>query len=81
MSAALTFWTDNDCNALADADDVEALRHRVNGGAIGLPECKAYLAKAKVALRVIPAQAKLKALRYPVDKVDGEHGDRTSASL
>ncbi|WP_267355556.1 MULTISPECIES: peptidoglycan-binding protein [unclassified Methylobacterium] len=81
ISAALTFWTDNDCNALADADDIEALRRRVNGGAIGLSECKAYLAKAKAALRVIPAQAKLKALRYPVGKVDGDHGDRTTGAV
>ena len=81
IAAALTYWTDNDCNALADADDVEAVRRRVNGGTIGLSECRAYLTKAKAALRVIPAQAKLKALRYPVGQVDGDHGDRTTASV
>jgi putative chitinase len=81
IAAALTYWSDHDCNALADADDVEALRRRVNGGDIGLSECRAYLAKAKAALRVIPAQAKLKALRYPVGAVDGDHGDRTTASV
>ena len=81
LAAALTYWVDHDCNALADADDVEALRRRVNGGTIGLSECRAYLAKAKAALRVIPAQAKLKALRYPVGAVDGDHGDRTTASV
>ena len=81
LAAALTYWADHDCNALADADDVEALRRRVNGGTIGLSECRAYLAKAKAALRVIPAQAKLKALRYPVGAVDGDHGDRTTASV
>ena len=81
LAAALTYWTDHDCNALADADDVEALRRRVNGGTTGLPECRAYLAKAKAALRVIPAQAKLKALRYPVGAIDGEAGDRTTAAV
>ncbi|MCJ2053972.1 peptidoglycan-binding protein [Methylobacterium sp. J-070] len=81
IAAALTFWADHDCNALADADDVATLRRRVNGGETGLGECRAYLAKAKAALRVIPAQAKLKALRYPVGAVDGTHGDRTTASL
>lgn len=81
IAAALTFWTDNDCNALADADDVGSLRRRVNGGTVGLAECRAYLGKAKAALRVIPAQAKLKALRYPVGKIDGDHGDRTTASV
>ena len=53
----------------------------MNGGTTGLGECRAYLAKAKAALRVIPAQAKLKALRYPVGAVDGAHGDRTTASV
>ncbi|MCJ2102476.1 peptidoglycan-binding protein [Methylobacterium sp. E-046] len=81
LAAALTYWADHDCNALADADDVEALRRRINGGTVGLAECRAYLAKAKAALRVIPAQAKLKALRYPVGAVDGDHGDRTTASV
>ncbi len=81
IAAALTFWTDNGCNALADADDVEALRRRINGGDNGLPECRAYLAKAKAALRTIPAQAKLKALRYPVGNVDGDHGDRTTGAV
>lgn len=81
IAAALTFWTDNDCNALADADDVAALRRRVNGGDTGLAECRAYLAKAKDALRVIPAQAKLKALRYPVGAVDGVPGDRTTGAV
>jgi putative chitinase len=81
IAAALTFWTDNDCNALADVDDVEALRRRVNGGTNGIAECRAYLGKAKAAMRVIPAQAKLKALRYPVGAVDGDHGDRTTASV
>ena len=81
IAAALTFWIDNGCNALADADDVAALRRRVNGGTNGLDECRAYLAKAKAAVRVIPAQAKLKALRYPVGAVDGEHGDRTTAAV
>ncbi|MCJ2139669.1 peptidoglycan-binding protein [Methylobacterium sp. E-066] len=81
VAAALTFWADNGCNALADADDVEALRRRINGGDNGLPECRAYLAKAKSALRTIPAQAKLKALRYPVGAVDGEHGDRTTGAV
>ena len=53
----------------------------MNGGVNGLAECRAYLAKAKTALRTIPAQAKLKALRYPVGKVDGDHGDRTTGAV
>ncbi|MGU3539958.1 peptidoglycan-binding protein [Methylobacterium sp. A54F] len=81
LAAALTYWTDHDCNALADADDLEALRRRVNGGVNGLADARAYLAKVKAAVRTIPAQAKLKALRYPVGAVDGDHGDRTTAAV
>ncbi|WP_375455640.1 peptidoglycan-binding protein [uncultured Methylobacterium sp.] len=81
LAAALTFWTDNDCNALADAGDVAAVRRRVNGGQTGLAECRAYLAKAEAAVRTIPAQARLKALRYPVGAVDGVHDDRTVGAV
>lgn len=45
--AALTFWTDNGLNALADTDDVTAVRKRINGGTNGLAEAKRYTAKAK----------------------------------
>lgn len=45
--AALTFWTDNGLNALADTDDVTAVRKRINGGINGLAEAKRYTAKAK----------------------------------
>lgn len=81
LAAALTFWADHDCNAFADADDVAGLRLRINGGANGLDECRAYLAKAKTALRVVPVQAKLKALRYPVGAIDGDPADRTLAAV
>lgn len=47
FAAAVTFWTDNGCNAIADRDDVTALRRRINGGAHGLADCKTYLARAK----------------------------------
>ncbi|MCJ2067464.1 peptidoglycan-binding protein [Methylobacterium sp. J-030] len=81
IAAALTFWADHGCNALAEADDAAAMRRRIDGGEVGLTECKANLAKAKAARRVIPAQPKLKALRYPVGAVDGTHGDRTTGAV
>lgn len=51
LATALTFWIDNRCNALADTDDVEAVRRRVNGGLTGIADCRLYLARAKAALR------------------------------
>jgi len=47
LTSALKFWTDNNCNQLADADDLPALRKRVNGGTNGLAEARNYLTKAK----------------------------------
>lgn len=47
LRAALTFWKDNGCNAIADRDDVAALRKRINGGSHGLADARAALAKAK----------------------------------
>ncbi|AZO81274.1 hypothetical protein BLM15_07440 [Bosea sp. Tri-49] len=52
LAAALTFWSNNDLNRVADRDDITALRKVVNGGTNGLPEAKAYLAKAKKALGI-----------------------------
>jgi putative chitinase len=50
LAAALTFWTGNGLNALADRDDLTAVRKRINGGTNGLAEARAYLGKAKAAL-------------------------------
>lgn len=47
LLVACKFWDDRKLNALADADDVEAITRRVNGGTNGLADRKAYLAKAK----------------------------------
>lgn len=44
---ACQYWADRKLNALADADDVEAITRRVNGGLNGYADRKAYLAKAK----------------------------------
>lgn len=81
LASALTFWVDNGCERFADRDDVVGLRQVWNGGQIGIKETKATLAKAKAALRTVPAQAKLKALRYPVGAVDGDHGTRTTGAV
>lgn len=51
LKSALAFWSDNGLNALADSDNVEAVRKRVNGGTNGIAETRIYLKKAKAALR------------------------------
>jgi len=47
LLAGCHFWQMRGLNELADADDVVAITKRVNGGANGLSDRKAYLAKAK----------------------------------
>ena len=41
------FWDDKGLNARADADDVEGITRKINGGTNGLPDRRALLAKAK----------------------------------
>ena len=47
LHLALEYWAVNGLNALADADDVVAITKRINGGANGLADRKAHLAKIK----------------------------------
>ncbi len=47
LMAGCKYWEVKKLNALADADDVEAITRRINGGTNGLVDRKAYLAKAK----------------------------------
>lgn len=44
---ALEYWRDRGLNALADADDIEGITRKVNGGLNGFAERKAMLAKVK----------------------------------
>ena len=48
--AACIFWTDKGCNSFADADDINGLTARINGGANGLPDRKTALIRAKAIL-------------------------------
>lgn len=53
VRAATWFWSENGLNALADADDLEAVTRRINGGLNGLDDRAKYLERAKA---VFPAQ-------------------------
>lgn len=47
---AAWWWMRAGCNAIADRDDIAAVRHRVNGGEIGLPEVREKYRAALLAL-------------------------------
>lgn len=44
---AAAYWATHGLNALADADDIEAITRAINGGLTGLADRKAAVAKAK----------------------------------
>lgn len=50
LKIACEYWKRNKINAMADADDVEAVTRAINGGLNGLADRKAYLARAKAVL-------------------------------
>jgi putative chitinase len=47
LHTALEYWADRKLNALADADNVEAITRKINGGLNGFADRKAHLAKIK----------------------------------
>ena len=77
MAAYLEWAQDGRCNAAADRDDVVAVRKIINGGANGIAECRAYLAKAKKALTGYGATAPLAAFAEP-DAGDDTEDDATA---
>jgi putative chitinase len=50
LEVALAIWRIKRCNPAADADDINLVTKRVNGGLIGLESRKAILAKVKALL-------------------------------
>jgi putative chitinase len=54
LSAAIGEFVRSGCIPLADADQVEAVRRKINGGLIGIEDCRVWLAKAK---RIFTAMA------------------------
>lgn len=47
LMVACRFWESNGLNALADADDVDRITRRINGGTNGLADRKLHLVKMK----------------------------------
>lgn len=92
LAAAIDEFVRSGCLPLADADDVEAVRLKINGGLTGIVDCRTWLAKAK-AIFVAPAaavsephdwrwtQARLKALGLYAGAVDGDPGPKTEAAV
>jgi len=50
VDSAFWFWNSQNLNTLADADNVNAVTHKINGGYNGLADRKAKLARAKCLL-------------------------------
>lgn len=50
VKSAVWYWKTRGLNALADADNVEEVTRRINGGKNGLPGRKRYLTRAKAVL-------------------------------
>jgi putative chitinase len=51
FQTAVGYWRSRRINPLADTGDIRLVRKAVNGGAIGLPEARIWLARAKAHLR------------------------------
>jgi putative chitinase len=52
LRIALETWRASGCDAPADADDIEQVTRKINGGRIGLADRKAWLVKTKTVLGV-----------------------------
>jgi predicted chitinase len=50
LHVSCAYWTDKRLNVLADADDIEAITRRINGGINGLADRRARLSAAKLLL-------------------------------
>jgi putative chitinase len=55
LDSALIYWRDHGLNTLADRDDERGITKAVNGGLNGLATRLQYTARAKAALRALPA--------------------------
>lgn len=57
FKTAVREWANRGCNAVADRDDVTAIRKAINGGTNGLTDAKSYLKAAKAIFKDAPVLA------------------------
>lgn len=57
VQIAFAYWSDHGCNALADADDIEAITRKINGGLNGFQARQSYADAMKAAWPSVPAPA------------------------
>lgn len=50
LKPALAEWTDGNCNAMADDDDIDRITRKINGGLNGIDSRRRWLAKVKRAM-------------------------------
>lgn len=70
FSSALSEWRKRGCNAMADRDDLVAIRKAINGGTNGLDEALKYLTKAKSIFTQSAPVAKPVPVLTPVPPID-----------
>lgn len=64
---ALEYWKSRNLSPLADADNVEMITRKINGGLNGFDDRKNYLAKCK---QIIPKNIKFVAEEKPADPIN-----------
>lgn len=73
FKAAVDYWQLTGCNDVADMNDPEAMRRKVNGGTNGMKQFEAYLTKARKIFVAVPVQPG----SAPLSEVDEPRSERS----
>jgi putative chitinase len=74
---ALEYWKSRKLNTFADADDVEVVTRKINGGLNGYADRKKYLYTAKTILKGINFTVANKPAETPISIVVAKKGDKS----